>query len=71
MRNTLKLQRLSQKTSIQPIVKAFLTIGIVMSAVFIINMGNYPIHNAKEGAPIIVYILLPVLIAIGFSVLAH
>jgi hypothetical protein len=64
-----KIAALSQKTSIQPIVKAFLIIGIVMSAVFISIWGTILYITAKEGAPIIVYILLPVLIAIGFSVL--
>ncbi len=64
-----KIAALSQKTSIQPIVKAFLIIGIVMSAVFISIWGTILYITAKEGAPIIVYILLPVLIVIGFSVL--
>ena len=61
----------SQKTSLQPIVKAFLSIGIVMSAVFISIWGSILYITATEGAPLIAYILLPILIAVGFGCSAY
>jgi predicted transcriptional regulator len=64
-----KIAAQSQKTSLQPIVKAFLTIGIVMSAVFISIWGSILYITVTEGAPLIVYILLPILIAVGFGLL--
>ena len=64
-----KIAALSQKSSLQPIVKAFLVISIVMSAVFISIWGTITYIAITEGAPIIVYVLLPVLIAVGFAVL--
>jgi predicted transcriptional regulator len=65
-----KIATLSQRTSLQPIVKAFLSIGIVMSAVLVTIWGYLTYIIIIEGAPIIVYILMPVLIAAGFGLLA-
>jgi predicted transcriptional regulator len=62
-----KIAALSQKASLQPIVKAFLAISIVMSAVFILMWGYLAYIVITEGAPVIVYLLLPVLIAVGIS----
>jgi hypothetical protein len=64
-----KIAVLSQKTSLQPIVKAFLTISIVLSAVLTTIWGYLAYIFITEGAPVIVYILLPVLIAVGFGLL--
>lgn len=64
-----KIAVLSQKTSLQPIVKAFLTISIVLSAVLTTIWGYLAYIIITEGAPVIVYILLPVLIAVGFGLL--
>jgi hypothetical protein len=65
-----KIAARSQKTSLQPIAKAFLTIGVVMSAVFISIWGSILYIAATEGAPLIAYILLPILIAVGFGLLS-
>jgi DNA-binding transcriptional ArsR family regulator len=65
----IEIAALSQKTSLQPIVKAFLILGIVISAVLIAMWGYLAYIIASEGGPIIVYFLLPVLIAVGFSLI--
>lgn len=65
-----KIAALSQRTSLQPIVKAFLSIGVVMSAVLVTIWGYLTYIIIIEGAPTIVYILMPVLIAAGFGLLA-
>ena len=69
-----KIAALSQKASLQPIVKAFLIISMVMMVVVIAIWGYIGYIAIMEGAPVIVYVLLPVLIAIGcsiFGVLAY
>lgn len=65
----IKIAVLSQKTSLQPIVKAFLTISIALSAVLTAIWGYLAYIVISEGGPAIVYVLLPVLIAVGFSLL--
>jgi predicted transcriptional regulator len=60
---------LAQKTSLQPAAKSFLSIGIVMTSVFVFVWAYIAYIAVTEGAPIIVYILLPVLIAVGLSLL--
>ena len=69
MKNTSKSPFLSQKTSLQPIVKAFLTISIVLSAVLTAVWVFLAYVFIVEGAPLIVFILMPVLIAVGFGLL--
>jgi DNA-binding transcriptional ArsR family regulator len=64
-----KIAVLSQKTSLQPIVRAFLTISIVLSAVLTAIWSYLAYIIINEGAPLIVYILMPVLIAVGFGLL--
>ena len=64
-----KIAALSQKTSLQPIVKAFLTISIVLSAVLVTVWGYLAYIFIIEGAPLIVYLLMPVLIAVWFGLL--
>ncbi len=64
-----KIAALSQKTSLQPIVKAFLSISIALSAVLVSVWGYLAYVFVTEGAPVIVYVLLPVLLAVGFGLL--
>ena len=64
-----KIAALSQKASLQPTVKTFLIISVVMIGFFISIWGYFGYMAIVEGAPIIVYIILPVLMAIGFSIL--
>ena len=64
-----KIAALSQKTSLQPIVKAFLTISIALSAVLTAVWVFLAYVFITEGAPLIVFILMPVLIAVGFGLI--
>jgi predicted transcriptional regulator len=64
-----KIAVLSQKTSLQPIVKAFLTISILLSAVLTAIWVFLVYVFITEGAPLIIYILMPVLIAVGFGLI--
>ena len=64
-----KIAVLSQKTSLQPIVKAFLTISIVLSGVMTSIWIFLAFVFIIEGAPIVVYILMPLLIAVGFGLI--
>jgi len=64
-----KIAALSQKTSLQPIVRVLLTIGIAFSAVLVSIWIYLSYIIITEGAPAIVYILLPVLIAVGLALL--
>jgi hypothetical protein len=60
---------LSHKASLQPIIKSFLTIGILMSAV-LVSIWTFLFYvTLTNGAPAFVYVLLPVLIAIGLGLL--
>ncbi|MCL4429695.1 MAG: helix-turn-helix domain-containing protein [Chloroflexi bacterium] len=65
----IKIAVLSQKTSLQPIVKALLTISIALSAVLTAVWVFLAYVFLTEGAPLIVFILMPVLIAVGFGLL--
>ena len=65
-----KIATLSQKSSLQPIIKAFLLINIALMAVLITIWGYIGYITLIEGAPVIIYIILPVLFAIGASILA-
>ncbi len=67
--NYVKIAVLSQKTSLQPIVKAFLTLSILLSAVLTAVWVFLAYVFVTEGAPLIIFILMPVLIAIGFGLL--
>jgi hypothetical protein len=64
-----KISVLSQKTNLHSIVRAFLTISIALSAVLTPIWGYLAYIVISEGGPAIVYVLLPVLIAVGFSLL--
>ncbi len=64
-----RIAAFSQKTSLQPIVKAFLAIGIVMSAVAISAWAFLAYIAITEGAPFVVYVFLPVLFVVGFALL--
>jgi predicted transcriptional regulator len=65
-----KIAVFSQKTSLQPIVKSFLFIGVALSSVIISIWGILAYMVLTEGAPIIIYILLPVLIVVGVGLLS-
>ena len=60
---------LSQKMTLQPIVKALLTISIALSAVLTTVWVYLFYIIIIEGAPIIIYGIMPVLIAVGFALI--
>ena len=64
-----KIAVLSQKMTLQPIVKALLTISIALSAVLTAVWVYLAYIIIIEGAPIIIYGIMPVLIAIGFALI--
>ncbi|HLN89376.1 MAG TPA: winged helix-turn-helix transcriptional regulator [Candidatus Binatia bacterium] len=64
-----KIAALSQKTSLQPIVKAFLTLSIALSAVLTAIWVFLAYFFLTKGGPLVVLALMPVLIAIGFGLL--
>ena len=59
----------SQKSSLQPTLRSFLLVGIAFSTVILLGWVYLAYLAITEGAPLIVYILLPVLIAIGLGLL--
>jgi predicted transcriptional regulator len=65
-----KVASLAQNASLQPIIKAFLSIGIA-AVTFLIVFWIYIGYIAiSEGAPLIIYVVLPVLATFGLCVLA-
>jgi predicted transcriptional regulator len=64
-----KIATLSKKTSLQPIVRAFLSIGVVAVAFLIFFWGYIGYIAITGGAPAIIYVILPVLLALGLCVL--
>ncbi len=65
-----RIAEASQKSSLQPALKLFLLVGIAFSLVFLVGWIFMAYIAITEGAPVIVYILLPVLIAIGVGLLS-
>jgi len=64
-----KVASLAQNASLQPIMKAFLSIGIV-AMTFLIFLWIYIGYiTISEGAPLIIYVILPVLTSLGLCVL--
>jgi predicted transcriptional regulator len=62
----IKIAVSSQKSSLQPALKSFLIVSLVFSSIFLIVWIYLAYIFITEGAPMIVYILLPILIAVGF-----
>jgi len=60
-----KTARRAQKTSLQPAIRAFLMIGIAFSSVFLLVWSYITFIALTEGAPAIVYVLMPILLALG------
>lgn len=61
----IKAAELVQKTGLQPAIKTFLIIGIAFFSVFLLVWGYIAFIAFTEGAPVIVYVLLPILLALG------
>ena len=63
----IRIAEASQKSSLQPALKLFLIVSIAFSSLFLLIWIYIAYIAITEGAPIIVYVLLPILIAIGFA----
>lgn len=60
----------SQKSSLQPALKLFLIVNVVASLMFLIVLSTVAYMAITEGAPMIIYVLLPILFAIGLGLTA-
>ncbi len=60
---------LAQKSSLQPAVRFFLLVGSAFSALIVFVWSYIAFIALTEGAPLIVYVLLPVLIALGVGLI--
>jgi DNA-binding transcriptional ArsR family regulator len=59
----------SQKSSLQPPLRWFLMVGIAISSMLLLVWIYIAYIVITEGGPLIVYVLLPILIAIGIGLL--
>lgn len=64
-----KIAVLSQKTGLQPIVKALLAISIALSGIVTTVWAYLAYIISVEGAPVMIYVIMPVLIAVGFALI--
>ena len=64
-----KTAETAQKTSLQPAVRSFLLIGIAFSFIIVFIWNYIAFIALTEGASVIVYVLLPVLMAIGIGLI--
>jgi predicted transcriptional regulator len=61
----IRIAERSQNSSLQPALKSFLIVSLVFSFIFLLVWIYLAYIVITEGAPIIVYIILPILIAVG------
>ena len=66
----IRMAEASQKSSLQPALKLFLAVNVVASSMFLIVLSALTYMAITEGAPLIVYALLPILLAIGVGLTA-
>src|SRR3990172_4330798 len=66
----IRIAESAQKSSLQPIIKLFLLVGIIFSSLVIIIWSYIAYIAIVEGAPVIVYVVLPILFAIGLGLLS-
>lgn len=64
-RKYVKVARLAQRSSLQPTVRLFLLVGLALDVVFLMAWGLMSYIALTEGAPVIVFAILPILMAIG------
>ena len=64
-----KTAETAQKTSLQPAVRSFLLIGIAFSFIIVFIWSYIAFIALTEGAPVIVYVLLPLLIGVGIGLI--
>jgi DNA-binding transcriptional ArsR family regulator len=66
----IRIAEAAQKSSLQPALKSFLAVNIVASSTMVLVLIYVAYMAITEGAPIIVYLLLPILIAVGLGLTA-
>jgi len=66
--NNLKNAQISQGISLHPLAKSFLYISVAMISVILFIWAFLTYMVIVEGAPLIVYIVLPALLAIGIAI---
>jgi len=65
----LKAAANAQKTSLQPAIRSFLFVGLAF-ALIIVSLWSFLAYLAiTEGAPTVVYVLLPLLLAVGVGLI--
>lgn len=69
LKRYMKTAQLAQRSSLHPLVKSSIYIAMAMISVILVVWGYLLYVFATEGAPVVVYALLPVLISIGFAIL--
>ena len=65
--NCIKTAQLAQRSNLHPLVRSSIYIGMAWISVILIVWGFLAYTVVTEGAPLIVYVLLPVLISLGFA----
>jgi len=66
----IRIAEASQKSSLQPALKSFLMVSMTFSSLFLLVWIYITYIAITEGAPIIVYVLLPILITLGLGLTA-
>ena len=61
----IRIAERSQKSSLQPVLRSFLIVSLVFSSIFLLVWIYLAYILITEGAPTIVYVILPILIAVG------
>ena len=61
----IRIAERSQESSLQPVLRSFLIVSLVFSSIFLLVWIYLVYILITEGPPTIVYILLPILIAVG------
>ncbi len=67
--NYVKTAQRAQRSTLHPIVKSFIYISMAFISVILFVWGFLTYIVVTEGGPFIVYVLLPILLSIGFAVL--
>jgi hypothetical protein len=66
----IRIAEASQKSNLQPTLKLFLIINVVASLMVLLVLSTVAYMAITEGAPMIVYVLLSILFAIGLGLTA-
>jgi predicted transcriptional regulator len=65
----LKIAALAQETSLQPVIRALLLICLAFSLIIVFIWSYLAFVVIREGGPTVVYLLLPLLLAVGVGLI--